>query len=104
MCYVSYYILLLLFAGWLVSQIFVLSAFSLACIRFQPWSDIEHALSREKKNDPCYMKRFFSFLLGIRFLFQNHVLRSIAILFMLFSLVTAAGINLFFFHLKNDLH
>ena len=83
---------------------FLFSALSLFCIRFKPRLDTEYILPHAKKSETWYAKGFSGFLMGTRFLFEHPVLRSITILFMIFSLVTAAGINLFIFHLKNDLH
>jgi MFS family permease len=82
---------------------FLFSALSLLYIRFPSRSGAVSIWSYGKVRKNWLTKSLADFFLGGRFLFQHAVLRSITLLFMAFSLATAAGINLFVFHLKHDL-
>ncbi|HLW03783.1 MAG TPA: MFS transporter [Ktedonobacterales bacterium] len=75
---------------------FAVSALSLLFIRLRP----THADAREHAED----KGVRSLLAGVRFLFAQPVMRAVTILLLLLGLVAGAALDLFIFHVKNDLH
>ncbi|HTI14194.1 MAG TPA: MFS transporter [Dictyobacter sp.] len=81
---------------------FAISAISLSIIRLRPntrTSQEQLALKQEKQHSNVGQE----FLAGLRFLWQNPILRPVMLLLSLLTLLTTGAIDLFIFHLKHDL-
>ncbi len=76
---------------------FAASALSLLFIRLRP-APVEGRVPSDKDNGVRSM------LAGVRFLFAQPVLRAVTILLLVYGFATGAGLDLFIFHIKNDLH
>jgi MFS family permease len=74
---------------------FAISAFSLLFVRLRPTSAHPAAEQTHSKS---------ALLAGVRFLFAQPVLRAVTLILLAFSMVMAAGLDLFIFHIKSDLH
>jgi MFS family permease len=75
---------------------FAVSALSLLFIRLRPAPAGESAKAEDKG--------MRAMLAGVRFLFAQPVLRAVTVLLLAYGLATGAGLDLFIFHIKNDLH
>jgi MFS family permease len=75
---------------------FAVSALSLLLVHLRP----THADAREHADD----KGMRSLLAGVRFLFAQPVMRAVTVLLLGYGLVAGAALDLFIFHVKNDLH
>ncbi len=74
---------------------FAISAGSLLFVRLRPTSAPPTAEQTHSRS---------ALLAGVRFLFAQPVLRAVTLILIAFSMVMAAGLDLFIFHIKNDLH
>ncbi len=77
---------------------FAVSALSLLFVRLRP----ALAKSGAGSTEPTHSKS--ALLAGVRFLFAQPVLRAVTLILIAFSMVMAAGLDLFIFHIKSDLH
>ncbi len=74
---------------------FIASAISLVLIRMRP--------TPQDATRPKRRVSLEEIIAGARFVVNNPVLRSVALIFFLFTLVAAGGYDLFIYYLKNDL-
>ncbi len=74
---------------------FAVSALSLLFIRLRPTPAKESAVEQKGLN---------SLLAGVRFLFEQPVLRAVTAILLVYGLATGAALDLFIFHIKSDLH
>jgi MFS family permease len=77
---------------------FAISAGSLLFVRLRPSSAQTTSDAAEQTHSRSAL------LAGVRFLFAQPVLRDVTLILIAFSMVMAAGLDLFIFHIKNDLH
>jgi MFS family permease len=77
---------------------FAVSAFSLLFVRLRPVSAQNEPEAAEQTHSRSAL------LAGVRFLFAQPVLRAVTLILIAFSMVMAAGLDLFIFHIKSDLH
>jgi MFS family permease len=77
---------------------FLVSAVSLSMIRLRRVA----ALAPKRGKVPPH--QLSELVAGIRFLFQNQVLRTVTILFAFLNLVSMGALDLFIYRLKHDLH
>jgi MFS family permease len=76
---------------------FAISALSLLLIRLRPIA-AERATAGKEEHGVSAM------LAGVRFLFAQPVLCAVTVILLAYGLATGAGLDLFIFHVKSDLH
>ncbi len=76
---------------------FTISALSLLLIRLRPVAAEGAAPGKQEQGARAM-------LAGVRFLFAQPVLRAVTVILLAYGLATAAGLDLFIFHIQHDLH
>lgn len=77
---------------------FAISALSLLLVRLRP------VLAKSAPGAAEQTHSKSALLAGVRFLFAQPVLRAVTLILLAFGMVMAAGLDLFIFHIKHDLH
>ncbi len=75
---------------------FAVSALSLLLVRLRP--------APAKESMAAQQKGLNNMLAGVRFLFEQPVLRAVTAILLVYGLATGAALDLFIFHIKSDLH